>query len=255
MIWRLIHSQPGEAAWNMALDESILESVIHDWAIPTVRVYSWIRPAISLGRFQQPHRVLNEAICRQRGVAVVKRISGGKAVLHGHDITISVSAPSGILGVARSVVGSHLAITAGFVQGLELLGIEATASQAAGRAELVGPYANCFAASAAGDVTAIDGRKLIGGAQYRRGDCLLEQTSIPVAVCSENLRGVLTDGIELPVSPLVKLERDTVVRSLLAGFAEHLDVQWQPSEPSNDELLLAKQLAANYDVDLAACES
>ncbi len=231
----------------MALDEAILESVIHEESLPTMRVYSWDRPSVSLGRFQHPHRVLNDEVIQRHSIPVVKRLSGGKAVLHGHDITISVCAPSSIMGEARGVVGSHLAITNGYVAGLSLLGMAALASQSAERQELTGPHANCFAVSAAGDVTTSDGLKLLGGAQYRRGDCFMEQTSVPIGACPDGLRGVLTDGIELPLTPLSTFGSEQIVQCLMDGLAKEMQIEWQPSEPTEHELSLVKQLILDYE--------
>ncbi len=231
----------------MALDEAILESVIREDSIPTVRVYSWDRPSVSLGRFQHAHRVLNDEVIQRHDIPVVKRLSGGKAVLHGHDITICVCASSSIMGEARGVVGSHLAITNGYVSGLDRLGMSTLASQISERQELVGPHANCFAASAAGDVTTSDGLKLLGGAQYRRGDCFMEQTSVPIAQCADALRGVLTDGIELPLTPLSQFGMEQIVQCLLDGLAEQMQIEWQPSEPTETELSLARQLSLEYE--------
>ena len=250
MEWRIIESGPGSAAWNMALDEAIFSSVIDKEAPPTIRVYTWDCPSISLGRFQQARRVLNTDICTDNRISVVQRITGGKAVLHGHDITICVCAPSHIMGTARGVVGSHLALTTGYVQGLTKLGIETYASETADREHLVGPHANCFAASAAGDISTHDGQKLIGGAQYRRADCFMEQTSIPISPLPGVLRGVLTDGIELPETPLSKYQHDDIVTHLLDGLSEHLSLQLTASEPSKAEIALAKELLSRYELDV-----
>src|SRR5690349_2409527 len=93
--WRWIDSGEGGAAWNMALDEAILDAVVECISPPTIRLYRWELPAISIGKFQQEARGLDIEACSKLGIPVVRRITGGRAVLHGSDQTLAMMVPMG----------------------------------------------------------------------------------------------------------------------------------------------------------------
>src|SRR5436190_13594315 len=105
-MWRVIIPTPDTrrptpcfAAWNMAVDEALLESVMTNAAPPTLRLYSWESAAVSVGRFQSIARTLRQEECAARGVPLVRRITGGRGILHGDDLTISVAAPIEAVGL------------------------------------------------------------------------------------------------------------------------------------------------------------
>jgi lipoate-protein ligase A len=92
--WRFINTERNDAAWNMALDEAML--LLHDEEVtpPTLRVYGWSTPTLSLGYAQKTAQEVNLVACQQYGVAVVRRPTGGRAVLHDREITYSVVLPT-----------------------------------------------------------------------------------------------------------------------------------------------------------------
>src|SRR5262249_61437229 len=103
--WRWIDSGEGSPAWNMALDEAILDAVAEGISPPTVRLYRWESPSISIGKFQLAARGLDLAACAARDIPVVRRPTGGRAVLHWSDQTFSIILPSSFLcDHSRSVV-------------------------------------------------------------------------------------------------------------------------------------------------------
>src|ERR1041385_7304497 len=91
MTWRLILDSECDAAWNMAADESILESVVIGDSPPTIRIYRWDSTAISVGRHQDVARGLQVERCNKLGIRLVRRPTGGRAVLHGTDQTVSAA--------------------------------------------------------------------------------------------------------------------------------------------------------------------
>src|SRR5690242_15884224 len=102
-VWRVIRPPAGcllppevsprqEAAWNMAVDEALLESVIGNGAPPAIRLYTWSRPGLTVGRFQDIVRTLDLEECLARGILPVRRITGGRGILHGDDLTLSIAA-------------------------------------------------------------------------------------------------------------------------------------------------------------------
>ncbi|HEY0069285.1 MAG TPA: biotin/lipoate A/B protein ligase family protein [Chloroflexia bacterium] len=177
---------------NMAIDEALLESVMAGGA-PVVRFYTWRPAALSLGTNQASGEI-DRAECEARGFAVVRRLTGGRAVLHQHELTYSVIARENDPRVSGGVVESYRKISAALVEGLQTLG--ASVSLAAPDRALLramsarrvavldeegeaqaGSSAVCFDAASAYELTA-GGKKLVGSAQARRGGALLQHGSI-----------------------------------------------------------------------------
>src|SRR6266446_9184337 len=95
--WRLLVDAPAGGAWNMAVDEVLLDGVAAGSTPPTLRFYEWAPPCLSLGYFQA-FEVVDVAGCRSLGVDVVRRPTGGRAILHDRELTYSVALPLSLLG-------------------------------------------------------------------------------------------------------------------------------------------------------------
>src|SRR5207302_1273384 len=95
---RVLIEEAGEGDWNMALDEAILDAVAANAAPPTVRLYRWKRPTVSVGRFQNIEKTVRLDACAAQGVPIVRRITGGRGILHGWDLTVSLIASVEALG-------------------------------------------------------------------------------------------------------------------------------------------------------------
>jgi lipoate-protein ligase A len=162
----------------MAVDEAILSSCIHEENSPTLRIYNWAKPAVSLGYFQRlDHTILDLDYCDEMGIDLVRRPTGGKAVLHGHDLTFSIAMREDLLPVdSRNIPGSHRWLMEAIAAGFRMIGISA---QLGGDSERDVPHTNdCFMHTAPCDLCA-DGRKVLGAAQLRTHGALLQQCSIP----------------------------------------------------------------------------
>lgn len=170
--WRVLRTGPGDAAWNMALDEALLEAHGPGDA-PVLRLYGWSPPALSLGRFQAAGDVALPA-----GAALVRRITGGAAIHHRSDeVTYAVVAPYALFGPRHPRAAYH-AVHAAITQALARLGVPlAPRTDTPARAGLTGM---CFATATDYDLVA-GGRKLVGSAQRRRGRAFLQHGSLPVS--------------------------------------------------------------------------
>jgi lipoate-protein ligase A len=159
----------------MAADEAVAETVGRGEALPTLRFYGWDRPTISLGALQRFPGGVDLAACRQHGVPLVRRISGGRAVLHAAELTYSVSVPR--TGVWRGPVPAVFRrLCEGLVAGLARLGIHAALGDAAPPRD--GPAQGaCFLIRQTPAILA-GGRKLVGSAQYRSDRAVLQQGSL-----------------------------------------------------------------------------
>ncbi len=190
--WRLFVDFDLPGPLNMAIDEALLDSVVAGGP-PVVRFYTWQPAALSLGTNQAVGEV-NRAECESRGFGLVRRLTGGRAVLHQHELTYSIVARENDPRVSGGVVESYRKISAALVEGLRTLGAEVSLA-APDRALLrarsarrvaaldeegegeAGSSAVCFDAASAYELT-VGGKKLVGSAQARRGGALLQHGSI-----------------------------------------------------------------------------
>ena len=176
--WRLILHPPYPAAWNMAVDEAILESTVNGDSPPTLRLYSWQPFALSLGRTQKFNEVDTSALA-EHGWDVVRRPTGGKAILHADELTYSVCAAQDDPHVSDNVLKSYRLLARGLLQGLELAGIPADSQPNAEKSldRLTNPV--CFQYPSDYEIT-FGGKKLIGSAQARLSNGVLQHGAIPL---------------------------------------------------------------------------
>lgn len=175
--WRLIaETRPRPGAENMAVDEAILETAAAGQAPPTLRFYAWDPPALSLGYFQDAEREADLAACRAEGVDVVRRPTGGRAVLHDREVTYSVIVPTGLL--PGSVVETYRKLAGGLVLGLREIGLDAAMAPERDTPGGPGsPYGACFEVPSSYEIT-VGGRKVVGSAQTRRRGVILQHGAI-----------------------------------------------------------------------------
>lgn len=181
--WRLLLTPATGGAENMALDEALMGRAREtgEWAL---RVYAWSRPTISFGRNEAARRHYDPERIRARGLAVVRRPTGGRAILHDREITYSVTAPVSDAGDLRA---SYDRINRLLLAGLDRLGVQARIADRDTRGATPGP-APCFNEPWAGELT-LGGRKLAGSAQWRSNGAMLQHGSILV----EDDQSVLTE--------------------------------------------------------------
>ncbi len=173
--WRLLVDPPAGGAWNMAVDEVLLDGVADGDAPPTLRFYQWNPACLSLGYFQS-FDVVDVDQCRALGIEVVRRPTGGRAILHDRELTYSVALPASVLGHDGGVLPSYYRLSLALQEGLSRLGVPATlAPESAVSGPEHGPI--CFDRPSAHEIL-LDGRKLVGSAQMRRGGGLLQHGSI-----------------------------------------------------------------------------
>lgn len=176
--WRLILSDTADGATNMAVDEALLTSVIRGESDPILRFYRWSPPALSLG-IGQSFACIDEAACTQNGWHIVRRSTGGRAILHTDELTYSVIAPLTDPRVAGGIPASYQRLGRALAAGLAQMGIhtdQALGQDNTPRAQK-GPI--CFDVPADYELT-IGGRKLIGSAQMRRRGAMVQHGTLPL---------------------------------------------------------------------------
>ena len=176
--WRLIvDTDMRTGAENMALDEAIMEAVAAGDSPPTLRFYQWAPPCLSLGK-RQPLDGVDLAACRADGVDVVRRATGGWAILHTDELTYSVVLRPDDPRVSGAILDTYRTLSQGLIAGLRFLGADAEMNPVIpGGAQ--NTSAACFEVPSAYEIT-LGGRKLIGSAQTRPAGKVLQHGSLPL---------------------------------------------------------------------------
>jgi len=223
---QLLVDPPAPGAENMRRDTELLERCAGGRLPGAVRIYSFDPPCLSLGSLQ-PESDVDHAACERDGVDVVRRPSGGRAVLHAHEVTYAVICRADDPHLGGRVLESCARIHHAVAMGLQRLGVD-TIARAASRDERaaareVASLADCFGRPSAHELMDTRGRKLVGSAQARRGGALLQHGSVLLerSVAARYLIGVAEAAPSSSLSELMGRtpSRDEVVAGLAAGFA------------------------------------
>ena len=246
--WRLVDTPPAPGAWNMALDEALAGSVRGGGA-PVLRFYRWSPPCLSLGR-NQPAEGYDRAAIEAMGLDVVRRPTGGRAVLHDRELTYSVAVRDGALGSPRM---AYAAVNRALLAGLALLGVPAALHGRGGERAPPPSLAPCFGRPVEGEVTAA-GAKLVGSAQRRWAGVLLQHGSIPLEDDQSAVAGLLREPgpVARPPATLAALLGrvpvwDALAAALAEGWRAALGVELAPGEATAEELRSAAELRSRYE--------
>jgi lipoyl(octanoyl) transferase len=266
--WRLVGLRGGEplafpGAANMAADVALVEAVAA--AVPSgggvLRLYRWAAPTLSLGRNQPARGVYDAAAAASLGIDIVRRPTGGMAVLHDRELTYAVAVPVGALGSPRE---AYLAINRALVAGLRRLGVAAAVAPGpvAGPGEPGGGPAGrgagarlegaCFRVAAPGEVV-VAGRKLVGSAQRRLGRALLQHGSILVSGdqrAAASLAGLASPPHEAPAVLAELLGAPpawaALAAAVTAGFEDALGIRFASHGLSPAEAARARELTGTF---------
>ncbi len=187
-VWRLICDPPLPGEINMKRDLELAAEVIAG-APPTLRLYRWSPPALTLGRFQKTEEVVDREACRRLGVDLVRRPTGGRAVLHHRELTYSISVPESHRLIPAGVIEAYRLINRGILAAFEQLGIDASLAGASERGAGLAP-GSCFDTASAYEVR-VAGKKVVGSAQLRTGGVLLQHGAILLELSLDLYRQLL----------------------------------------------------------------
>ncbi len=248
--WRLLVTEPLDGAANMALDEAILVSRIQGIAPPTLRFFSWNPPTISLGYGQRLDGI-NVAACRDLGVGLVRRPTGGSAIYHDtleREVTYSVVARAGDFEGSDDLLETYRWIGAGLTAGLRRLGVGAEMVPVR-PSDPSAPPAFCFARTGSYEVE-VGGKKLVGSAQRRQGGAFLQHGSVLLGADVPRLRVLFPLGGD-PLAGMTTLEAslgrrpafDEGVEALTAGIRETHGLDLAPGGLTREEQALMERLS------------
>jgi lipoate-protein ligase A len=213
----VLDSGPGLGIVNMATDLALLAHA-RTTGTAVLRIYAWTRPTLSLGRNERARGQVHAPALRAEGIDVVRRPTGGRALLHDREVTYSVVAPTG----STSLRASYVTINALLLAALARLGVDATAvsRDTAGDRALRPDGAACFAAPGEGEIV-VGGAKLIGSAQWREDGALLQHGSILLA--DDQSRIARLRPPDTPAGPIVPAATLTGALGRPVDYAEVRD--------------------------------
>lgn len=231
-VWRLIPLLSAAGSVQMAVDEWLLEKHRVGKHPPTLRFYTWQPTAISLGYHQRRWPDFWQQLSWQ-GMAVdlVRRPSGGRAVLHQGDLTYAVVA-SGFAGNRTAV---YQTICEFLIEGWRALGLELHYGEA-GKSYIHNP--NCFGTATGADLVAPDGCKFIGSAQLRRGSAILQHGSMRLQPNVELFSRVFGEElvpVHLPVLGEINEVIATAIEALSASACRCFDIDLVVQPLSDEE--------------------
>ncbi len=249
--WRLLGLRVYDAVRNMAVDEAILTARIGDRVPNTLRLYRWRPSAVSIGYFQDAEKEANLNACRNNGVDVVRRPTGGGAVYHDFEgeITYSIVVNAGDLGFSGAVTG-YQKLCGGIIYALDRLGVRAEFSSGNPR-----ECPNILAS----------GRKISGNAQLRRRGVILQHGTVLVDLNLEEMFTFLRvpwaksvmDVVKVAERKLTSLRQalnseisfEAVSEALIQGFGRALQAQFIQGELTPFEVKTAEKLYGKYRSD------
>lgn len=266
--WRLIPYSIHDAAENMAIDEAILDAHLEGLVTPTLRLYGWEPRAVSIGYGQKLSNTV-ESRMKSRGYDVVRRPTGGRAVLHEFELTYSFVGSAGGAddlggGLSDSVIGAYKQICQGLILAFRELGVDLELGESSSN------YKNaqdCFLATTSADLH-YQGKKMIGSAQLRRKSAVLQHGSILLNQPQDLMNALLKEGDanarneNSEKNPKTELQRHANLFEILGaavstprlqeamktGFESAFANQFEIGELTLHETNLAKQYRARYQL-------
>ncbi len=241
----------------MALDEALLLAASEEGFTPTLRFFSWDRPSLSIGSFQKAQE-LDLSKVKETGVPLVRRPTGGRAVLHDAELTYSITCPIPSTFFPSDLLGSYNMIGSCFVRGLKALGIEAGLYplRRDGKHAQSGHNPLCFSSPSWYEVL-IDNKKLIGSAQRRLKGSFLQQGSLLIeldipAILSfqqfkdDEARTKAQAGLIQKMTALHEhasgIGIEKLKGALVKGFGDEMGAVCSPGEVTKEESALAERL-------------
>lgn len=231
----------------MALDEAIAVSVRKDAAPPTLRLYGWDRPSVTLGSFQKSGDI-NARFCSENDIPVVRRPTGGRGILHGDELTYSFSSRNeGFF--SGGLLDSYRQLSNAFKSALEILGLHVTIKKERESGSALNRTALCFRSMSYGEIS-FQAKKLIGSAQKRWKDGLLQQGSLPYAIDEGNTRNIfnlspsslLNDRMIGLREILPALNTEELKKMIQVSFERTFRIRFLCVGPSQEEDHLAREL-------------
>jgi lipoate-protein ligase A len=260
--WRFIDSGNGSAAFNMALDEALLNWQSMGEIPPVIRFYGWDPATLSIGYFQKVEKEIDLEAVKNLGLGFVRRPTGGRGVLHEHELTYSVIVSETHPKMPQTVTEAYRVISEGILKGFHQLGLDAyfaVPKTVEEREALKSPHsAVCFDAPSWYELV-VEGRKVAGSAQTRQKGVILQHGSILLDLDEDKLfslfkypnervrermqRAFKNKAVAInDISPR-RITLEEAKAAFQKGFAEGLDIHVEPYELTEAELEVVHRIA------------
>ena len=256
--WRLITTGSLNAFENMAIDEAILKACSEGKSPPTIRLYGWKPHAVSLGYSQRIENTLNLEACKRLEVDIVRRPTGGRAVLHDEESTYSLISPLDNPLFPPNIIGSYQKISSCLIRVFKKLGINAQMVIPKEKIKYrferrVNPI--CFLSPSWYEI-AVNSRKICGSAQRRVDGAFLQHGSILLGFDPLKLFEVLCfkEGNKTEIINYLHTKVTSVNEqlgrnigflkfneTLIEGFKQGLDIELKEGKLSSEEQQLAQE--------------
>jgi lipoate-protein ligase A len=259
--WRYICTPPARGAWNMAVDEAVLESAGRGVSLPALRLYAWQPACLSLG-YAQSIKDVDLPRLKAHGWELVRRVTGGRAILHVDELTYSIAAAPGERLMRGSILESYQRLAGALIAAVRALGLPVEMEENAPPASAAkGPV--CFEVPSAYEIV-VAGKKLIGSAQARKKEGILQHGTFPLsgdltritqALVFPDEQSRLAAGQKLLARAVTAesvtgriIPWETAAAAFVSAFETSLDIKLEPDELTGAELARAEELVQNkYD--------
>jgi lipoate-protein ligase A len=242
----------------MAVDEAVLENAGQRKVLPTIRLYAWDPPCLSLG-YAQPTSDVDMQVLQAHGWELVRRPTGGRAILHTDELTYSIAGPPDEPHLAGGVLESYRHLSQALLTTLHFLGLPADAHEKSPPLPGSNPQGPvCFEIPSSYEIT-VGGKKLVGSAQARRKFGILQHGTLPLygdltritkalAFPDEKVREqaaqkLLKHATTVESALGKKVSWEETAQAMIAAFTKTLHLELIPSELTPHELERAKELA------------
>lgn len=213
---------------NMAEDERLLNLAVENkLKEPILRLYGWHPACVSLGR-NQTDESINKDFCKENGIDIVRRLTGGRALLHDKELTYSFICPTSFLNCSNSVILSYKEISGALIEGLKLLDVDLSFPN---DKKPNAKFDYCMSISTGADLS-YQNKKLIGSAQYRKQGYILQHGSVLLDYDALKIETIFNEKVDKnsitslkEINP--KIELKELSSAIIEGFEKYFNLKFQ----------------------------
>ncbi len=224
---KLITYSENIGKYNMDYDAFLLDEAIKlQIKEPVLRFYGWKPKCVSLGR-NQNFESINYQYCKENNIDIVKRITGGRGLLHDDEVTYSFICPIDFINNGNTIINSYKEISSAIIQGFQHLNIELCLG---GKKKADASHDYCMLLSTGADLC-YENKKLIGSAQYRTQNYLLQHGSVLFSYNKSLLENIFNEKINSNYITCVNeinsnLDRNNIIDAVQKGFEEYFSISF-----------------------------
>jgi len=212
---------------NMLIDEQILDNAVkNNEKEPVLRFYGWKPACVSIGRNQSAENI-NIEYCKSQQIDIVRRATGGRALLHDDEVTYSFVCPVDFLESGSSIIASYKEISSAIIEGFKNINIKL---ELGGRKKIEASHDYCMLLSTGADLS-YNGIKLIGSAQFRKHSYILQHGSVLFSYNAEKIEKIFNEKTQQGSITCINeinpnLKKNDIIEAMKKGFQDYFDVNF-----------------------------